>query len=170
MILVVIDAHSKWIEAVCTSGSASAVVIEELHTIFVQFGLPETLVSDNGACFVSAEFRSFLQKNGIKQVTKAPYYSSSNCLAEHAMRIIKRGLKKNKEGSIQKDLAKTLFTYRMTPQVPHLQNCCWAIVPDHDWTYRYFVLIRLIEWNRSNEGRKNCMMFILRKASLLWVI
>ena len=41
MILVLIDAHSKWIEAVCTAGSTSAVVIEELRAIFARFGIPE---------------------------------------------------------------------------------------------------------------------------------
>ena len=44
MILILIDAHSKWVEAVCTPGSTSAVVIEELRTLFAQFGLPETIV------------------------------------------------------------------------------------------------------------------------------
>ena len=37
--LVMIDAHSKWIEAVCTS---TTVVIDVLRTAFAKFGLPET--------------------------------------------------------------------------------------------------------------------------------
>ena len=51
MFLVLIDAHSKWIEAFPTTGSTSAVVIDNLRTVFAQFGLPETLVTDNGSCF-----------------------------------------------------------------------------------------------------------------------
>ena len=54
MILILIDAHSKWVEAICTNGSTSAVVMEELRTLFAQFGIPETIVTDNGTCFVSA--------------------------------------------------------------------------------------------------------------------
>ena len=73
MILVLINAHSKWIEAVCTAGSTSAVVIEELRAIFARFGIPETLVSDNGTCFVSKEFES----NGVRHLTIAPYHPSS---------------------------------------------------------------------------------------------
>ena len=55
MILVLIDAHSKWIEAVCTPSATSSAVIEELRTLLAQFGIPETIVTDNGSCFVSAE-------------------------------------------------------------------------------------------------------------------
>ena len=73
MFLVLIDAHSKWIEVFPTNGSTSLVVIEHLRTIFAQFGLPETIVSDNGSCFVSEEFSVFLLANGIKHITSAPY-------------------------------------------------------------------------------------------------
>ena len=55
MILVLINAHSKWIDAVCTPSTTSSAVMEELRTLFAQFGIPETIVTDNGSCFVSAE-------------------------------------------------------------------------------------------------------------------
>ncbi len=55
-ILVAIDAHSKWIEAICTPSIASSCVIEELRSLFAKFGLPEMVVTDNGTCFVSQEF------------------------------------------------------------------------------------------------------------------
>ena len=61
MYLIFIDAHSKWIEAFCTASSTSAAVIAELKPLFAQFGLPETIVTDNGTCFVSAEFEDFLR-------------------------------------------------------------------------------------------------------------
>ena len=44
VILVLIDAHSKWVEAICTSNATSTAVIEELRTLFAQFGIPETVV------------------------------------------------------------------------------------------------------------------------------
>ena len=53
MFFVLIDAHSKWIEAICTPSATSDVVIQELRTLFAQFGLPETIVTDNRSCFVS---------------------------------------------------------------------------------------------------------------------
>ena len=93
-----------------------AVVIDELRTLFAQFGLPETIVTDNGTCFVSAEFETFLSRNGIKHLTSAPYHPSSNGLAERAVQLVKRGLKKVTRGSMKSRLAKVLFHYRLTPQ------------------------------------------------------
>ena len=114
--LVMIDAHSKWIEAVCTSTMSSTVVIDELRTAFAKFGLPETIVTDNGSGFTSQEFEEFLKKNGIKHTTSAPYHPASNGLAERAVQILKRGLKKETTGSIKTRLAKVLMSYRITPQ------------------------------------------------------
>ena len=90
-ILVMIDAHSKWIEAVTTSSTSSNLVIEELRTLFARFGIPESIVTDNGTCFVSEEFESFLKTNGIRHTTSASYHPSSNGLAERAVQIVKRG-------------------------------------------------------------------------------
>jgi transposase InsO family protein len=116
MYLILIDVHSKWIEAFCTPNATSHTVIEQLRTVFAQFGLPETVVTDNGTCFVSAEFESFLKVNGIKHLTSAPYHPASNGLAERAVQMVKKGLKKTLLGSISSHLATTLMSYRLTPQ------------------------------------------------------
>ena len=116
MILVLIDAHSKWIEAIHTPNATSTVVIEELREKFAQFGIPQTIVTDNGSCFTSVEFESFLSANGIHHLTTAPYHPASNGLAERAVQIIKKGLKKNKNGTFHTRLSRTLFSYRLTPQ------------------------------------------------------
>lgn len=116
MFLILIDAHSKWIEAFCTPTSTSEAVIRELRPVFARFGLPETVVTDNGTCFVSAEFETFLLKNGIKHYTSAPYHPASNGLAERAVQIVKKGLKKVSQGTITERLAKVLMSYRLTPQ------------------------------------------------------
>ena len=79
-------------------------------------GLPETVVTDNGTCFTSSEFEGFLKKNGIKHFTSAPYHPASNGLAERAVQIVKKGLKKMTEGSISERLARILMSYRLTPQ------------------------------------------------------
>ena len=114
-LLIMIDTNSKWIEALPTQSTSSHAKIELLRSIFAQFGLPETIVSDNGSFLVSEEFQQFLKVHGIKQITSAPYHPSSNGLAERAVQIVKKGLKKTTEGSIKSRIAKILFAYRNTP-------------------------------------------------------
>ena len=116
MFLVLIDAHSKWIEAFCVQNATSRTVISELRPVFARFGVPETVVTDNGTCFVSEEFEQFLTSNGIKHYTSAPYHPASNGLAERAVQIIKRGLRKDNTGDLRVRLSRTLLNYRMTPQ------------------------------------------------------
>ena len=89
MILVLIDAHSKWIQAFHTKTVTLQAVIEELRTVFSRFEISEVIVTDNGACFTSSDFESFLQYNGVKQLTPAPYHPSSNGLAKRVVQIVK---------------------------------------------------------------------------------
>ena len=110
-LLIVIDAHSKLIEALPAKSSSSSVTIELFHSVFTQFGLPETVASDNGSCFVSEEFQQFLKCNGMKQVNSTPYHPSSNGLTERAMQIVKKRLRKITDGTIKTRIAKVLFSY-----------------------------------------------------------
>ena len=113
--LVVVDAHSKWVEAMVVSSTSSAAVITELRTLFARFGIPEVIVSDNGTGFTSSEFNDFVKRNGIKHITSAPYHPSTNGLAERAVQMLKQGLKKYKNGSFEERIAKVLLTYRIAP-------------------------------------------------------
>ena len=115
MFLVIVDVHFKWIESFSTKNATSTVVIDCLRSVFARFGVPNTVVTDNGTCFVSSEFEEYLKSNGIKHYKSAPYHPASNGLAERAVQTVKRGLKKVSSGDINARLARVLFTYRITP-------------------------------------------------------
>ena len=115
MFLVLVDAHSKWLEVIQMSTTTSQATITSLRHIFARFGLPTTLVTDNAKSFTSDEFESFLKKNGIYHITSAPYHPSTNGLAERAVQSFKQGMKKFTEGTIADRLARFLFHYRNTP-------------------------------------------------------
>ena len=100
-----VDAHSKWIEAIHTSTATSQAVIEACRERFAQFGLPETIVTNNGTCFVCSEFNAFLEVNGINHVKTAPYHPASN---ERSVQIVKNGLRRNMNGSFRARLSKVL--------------------------------------------------------------
>ena len=86
MFLNVVDAQSKWLETLTVSPATSTITIEHLRSLFATHGLPEMLVTDNRDVFTSAEFKQFVQRNGIHHVTSAP---SSNGLAERAVQTFK---------------------------------------------------------------------------------
>ena len=115
MFMVLVDAHSKWLECHIMSSITANKTIEKLRMIFSAHGLPKKIVSDNGPTFTSHEFKQFVEKNGIKHVTSAPYHPATNGLAERAVQTVKQGLKSIEGVSIQEKLSKLLFTYRLTP-------------------------------------------------------
>lgn len=114
-VFVLVDAETKWIEAIPLKTATAEATIQVLQGIFARFGLPYCLVSDNGPQFSSATMSSFLQESHVKHVKTAPYYPQSNGLAERAVRTVKEGLRKNTAGTLQERLIKFLFRYRTTP-------------------------------------------------------
>ena len=94
MYLIIIDAHSKWLEVHITSGCTTATTIDKLQLSFSISGLPQVLVSDNGPPFSSSEFQDFMKQNRINHVNTVPYHPASNGLAEHAVKTFKSALKK----------------------------------------------------------------------------
>ena len=115
MFLILIDAHSKWMNVHTVPSATPHSTISVLRTIFASHGLPEILVSDNGAAFTSSEFGIFLRQNVIRLITSAPYHPVTNGLAETAVQILKNSLKKSEPGDIDKQLVWLLFHYRTTP-------------------------------------------------------
>ena len=59
MWLLIIDAHSKWIEVFQMSSTSSSATIQCLRDVFARFGLSDRAISDNTLDFVSAEFSHF---------------------------------------------------------------------------------------------------------------
>ena len=59
MLLIVVDAFSKWPEIVQMRTSTTTATIEELGRIFAQQGYPKVLVSDNGTQFTAKEFQDY---------------------------------------------------------------------------------------------------------------
>ena len=61
MYLLVVDAHSKWIEVVMMTSTTIEKTITELCKLFASFGLPEQVISDNSSQFTSSEFNTFMK-------------------------------------------------------------------------------------------------------------
>ncbi|XP_015273420.1 PREDICTED: uncharacterized protein K02A2.6-like, partial [Gekko japonicus] len=115
MFLIVVDSFSKWLEVAPMSTTTSTAVINVLRRLIATHGLPDVLVSDNGAQFVSQEFAQFLANNGIRQITSAPFHPASNGQAERMVRTTKDALAKLTSGDWGVKLASFLLRQHVTP-------------------------------------------------------
>ena len=112
MLLVVVDAHSRWLEIKRMNTTTSAKTIEALQNLFARYVVPAQLVSDNGP----EEFEQFLKRNGCKHITSAPYHPATNGLAERCVQSFKNAMKSETEvKSLNIKLARLLLAYRNTP-------------------------------------------------------
>ena len=117
MLMVLVDASTKWVEVVILNTTTAEKTIEELRRIFATHGLPVELVTDNGPQFTSAVFSAFMKENGIRHLMGAPYHPQTNGLAERMVQTVKKSLTKQRstEKSLIIRLARFLFSYRSTP-------------------------------------------------------
>ena len=116
-ILKIVDAGSGWIEAFPAGNRTSETVIIYLSQIFARFGIPKTLVSDNGPEFVSEDFKQWCESLGIKKIESPVYHPRANGLAERAVQTVKRALQAwspNLNVSFGAFLQRALMTHRNT--------------------------------------------------------
>lgn len=88
MFLIVVDAHSKWLEVIPMATTTAEKTLEALRTLFAQYGLPRRLVSDNGPQFTASCL--CMKANGVDYVTSAPYHP--------VLTVRQRGLCKHSRG------------------------------------------------------------------------
>ena len=93
--LLLVDAHSKWVDVQLLNDLTSLSTISALRSIFKFVGLPVCIVSDNGTNFVSQEFTSFLRDNYIRHVTTPPGHHQSNGQVERVIQEFKLFLSKS---------------------------------------------------------------------------
>ena len=91
-ILVIVDAGSGWIEAFPAGNRTQETVKVYLSQIFAKFGIPETLVSDDGPEFLSGDLKQWCESLGIKKMESPVYHPRANGLAERAVQTVKRAL------------------------------------------------------------------------------
>lgn len=115
--LIIIDAFSKWPEVYILKNITTGTTIPALQSTFAQFGIPEKLVSDNGAQFTSFKFRRFCEENGIKHFRSAPFHPATNGQAERFVQTLKAKLKclSNSEKDLHEKVQSILSHYRITP-------------------------------------------------------
>jgi len=110
--LVVMDYYSGWLEVLSIKNKTSETVIQLLKILFSRFGIPEEVVCNNNPCG-SREFKNFAKEWHFTITILSPNYPQSNGLAEKAVGIAKKIIKKAK--SENKDLSLYLLNCRNAP-------------------------------------------------------
>ena len=119
-LLVGTDYFTKWVE---TEPLAN---IRDVDTkkfiwknIVTRFGVPHTLISDNGLQFDSKAFRRYCCGFGITNKYSTPAYPQGNGQIETVNKVIVNGLKKrldDAKGRWVEELSLVLWTYQTTPR------------------------------------------------------
>lgn len=116
MYLIIIDSYSKWPEAFLMSNITAAKTISVFKELYIRFGFPLQLVTDNGTTFTSQEFRAYCKQIGVKQSFTPPYYPATNGAAERFVQTFKSHITKIVESghTVQYAMNLFLFDYRNT--------------------------------------------------------
>ena len=88
-------------------------IADHFKSIFSEYGWPDTLLSDNGLCYVAETFANLMKEYAVNHITSSPHYPQSNRLAERFVQIAKNLLYKAKDEGT--DIHKYLIIYRNTP-------------------------------------------------------
>ena len=121
-VLVAVDYFTKWAEAEALANIRDVDVKKFVwKNIVTRFGVPNSLISDNGLQFDSRAFREFCTGLGIKNKYSTPAYPQSNGQAEAVNKVIVNGLKRRLEdakGNWAEELSNVLWAYCTTPGDP----------------------------------------------------
>lgn len=111
--IVLVDFYSDFIEVKKLNENTSTSVIKFLKEQFSRYGIPDTLVTDNGPQYTSDKFNQFVQSWEFVHVTSSPHHHRANGKVEAAVKIAKSLIKKAHRDN--KDPFLALLDYRNTP-------------------------------------------------------
>ena len=94
-------------------------VAHQCKLVFSEYGWPDTLISDNGPCYISQAFTSIMKAFRSNHITSFLHYLQSNGLAEKYVQNVKSLFYKAKEEG--KDVYKCHMIYCNTPFMGSLQ-------------------------------------------------
>ncbi|GFO06341.1 Pol polyprotein [Plakobranchus ocellatus] len=111
-----VDAATRWPEAIPIKGISIREVAQALLGIFVKRGIPKQVLSDNGKQFVS----NAMNIMGIERMTSTPYHPQSNGMVERPNGSLKKMLNELVEEKpiTNTHILSTLFV--ISSQVIHL--------------------------------------------------
>ena len=111
--LLIADYYSRFpvIRKVCSTTARATV--DTLKQVFSEYGVPKTVISDNGPPFSSKEFENFTIKFCFDHITSSPRYPQSSGMIERMVQTVKQCMKKC--SAVGQDPYLAMLIYRATP-------------------------------------------------------
>ena len=117
--LVIVDRFSNWLSVQqVKAGAGAEVLVKLLRKHFLTYGVSVEIATDGGLEFVSSVTQDFLSQWGVRHRLSSAYHPHSNQRAELGVKIAKRIIRDNVDGtgSLDNDrFARALMNYRNTP-------------------------------------------------------
>jgi transposase InsO family protein len=117
-----VDKFSKWIEVVPVTNQEATTVVKFFESIVYRYGVPNSIITDNGTNFTLSEFQEFTKNLGIKIKYASVAHPKSNGQVEKANGLFCAGLKKRllrplkrAAGAWVEELPSVLWSLRTTP-------------------------------------------------------
>ena len=118
--LLLVDYCSNFPEICLLKDTHSSTVITHMKSIFARYGIPKTIVSDNGPQYSSFQSQLFCKIYDISQDPSRPEHAKANGLAENTVKTVKNLLKKASKS--QEDPYIAVSAYRSTPTADGLPS------------------------------------------------
>ncbi|XP_028052406.1 protein NYNRIN-like [Camellia sinensis] len=116
------ELSTKWVEAIPLKKATGPVVSNFIkENIICRFGVPNTILSDNGTPFINKYVKSLLETYQVKHHKSTPYYPKGNGQAEATNRTLIRILSKMIDefgGTWSEQLIVALWAYRTSKRKP----------------------------------------------------
>ncbi|XP_060070555.1 uncharacterized protein K02A2.6-like [Ylistrum balloti] len=111
--LITVDYYSNYWEVDHLEDTKTSTVVHALRKQFARYGIPDTLVTDNGPQYSSDEFHQFTKDWSFEHITSSPGYPQSNGKSEQAVKTAKRLMQRALSSKTDPYLA--LLDFRNTP-------------------------------------------------------
>ena len=92
-LLVAVDKFTKWIEAKLIKSLSGPSVVTFIANITVRYGIPHSIITDNGTNFAKGALVSFCTTQGIRLDLASVAHPQSNGQVERANGLILSGIK-----------------------------------------------------------------------------
>jgi transposase InsO family protein len=117
--LVAVEKFTKWIEAVAATTKDSTAVVNFIKSIIFSFGVPNSIIKDNGTNFTSKELKDYCEGLGIKLNVASVAHPQTNRQVETTNNLICNGIKKRLMDPLERAkhawVPSVLWSLRTTP-------------------------------------------------------